>query len=213
MCMEKICNKCQLKKGVSQFNKKRDTKDGLTSICKECKKASRNKERDRETYKIWSQKNREYLNTRMKIYRDKNKKHKPKKTIDEIKAHKKEYNREYIKKKRLNDPIYRLRVNIKRNIISSLKRKNFKKDTKTQEILGCSFEDFKQHIESQWETWMNWENYGKYNGTPNHGWDIDHTIPSSSANTKEDVLKLNHYTNLKPLCSYINRKIKQNKKI
>jgi hypothetical protein len=36
----------------------------------------------------------------------------------------------------------------------------------------------------------------------NKSWDIDHIIPISSAKTKEDIIRLNHYTNLQPLCSY-----------
>ena len=60
---------------------------------------------------------------------------------------------------------------------------------------------------------MNWENYGKYNGTEGFGWDLDHIIPISSAKTEEDVIRLNHYTNLRPLCSYINRVIKRDKVI
>jgi 5-methylcytosine-specific restriction endonuclease McrA len=60
---------------------------------------------------------------------------------------------------------------------------------------------------------MSWSNYGLYNGTLNHGWDLDHVIPISSAFTEDEVLKLNHFTNLQPLCSKINRDVKkQNKK-
>lgn len=56
-----------------------------------------------------------------------------------------------------------------------------------------------------------WENYGKYNGHLNYGWDIDHIVPISSAKTIEEVMNLNHYTNMQPLCSYVNRCIKRNK--
>ena len=56
---------------------------------------------------------------------------------------------------------------------------------------------------------MSWENYGKYNGEIDFGWDIDHIIPLSSAKTEEDIIKLNHYTNLQPLCSFINRTVKR----
>ena len=56
---------------------------------------------------------------------------------------------------------------------------------------------------------MTWENRGLYNGEFNYGWDIDHIIPLSSAETEEDIIKLNHYTNLQPLCSKINRDIKK----
>lgn len=56
---------------------------------------------------------------------------------------------------------------------------------------------------------MNWNNHGKYNGEYNFGWDIDHIIPLDSAKTEEDIIKLNYYTNLQPLCSYINRVVKR----
>ena len=58
---------------------------------------------------------------------------------------------------------------------------------------------------------MTWENRGLYNGELYYGWDIDHKIPLSSATTEDDVIKLNHFTNLQPLCSKINRDIKKDK--
>jgi len=52
------------------------------------------------------------------------------------------------------------------------------------------------------------ENRGLYNGEFNYVWDIDHIIPLSSAETEDDVIRLNHYSNLQPLCSKVNRDIK-----
>jgi len=85
---------------------------------------------------------------------------------------------------------------------------NYTKKSTTYEILGCTIEEFKLHLESNFESWMNWDNRGLYNGELNYGWDIDHIIPISSATSEEDVIRLNHYTNLQPLCSYVNRYIK-----
>lgn len=61
---------------------------------------------------------------------------------------------------------------------------------------------------------MNWENYGnpkdgKYE--LNKTWDLDHIIPICSAKTNEDIIRLNHYTNFQPLCSYVNRYIKRHR--
>lgn len=56
---------------------------------------------------------------------------------------------------------------------------------------------------------MNWNNRGLYNGDFNYGWDLDHIMPLSEAKTPEDIIRLNHYTNLQPLCSKINRDIKK----
>ena len=77
--------------------------------------------------------------------------------------------------------------------------------------MGCSFEEFKEYIQSQFESWMTWKNYGSYNGKKNSRWQFDHRIPMASAITEEDIIKLNHYTNLQPLCSYINQNIKRDK--
>ena len=67
------------------------------------------------------------------------------------------------------------------------------------------------YLESRFEDWMDWENRGIYTGEFNSGWDIDHIIPISSAKSEEEIISLNHYTNLQPLCSKINRDIKKNK--
>ena len=45
----------------------------------------------------------------------------------------------------------------------------------------------------------------------NKTWDIDHIIPLNSASIEDDIIKLNNYTNLQPLCSYYNRFIKKDK--
>ena len=63
--------------------------------------------------------------------------------------------------------------------------------------LGCTIEEYQAHIESQWEPWMNWENYGPDLDTQ---WQIDHIIPidwfeKNSSNPHE----ANHYSNLRPL--------------
>ena len=67
----------------------------------------------------------------------------------------------------------------------------FQKKTKTYCILGCSFEEFKTHIEHQFKDGMSWENYGK--------WEYDHITPVSWAITEDEIVKLNHYSNLQPL--------------
>jgi len=113
--------------------------------------------------------------------------------------------------RRLNDPVYRVSQNIRTYIRYSIRSKGIKKRTKTQNILGCSFEEFKIYLESKFEPWMSWDNYGKYNDNINQGWDIDHIIPISSAKSEEELIKLNDYTNLQPLCSYINRVIKRDR--
>jgi hypothetical protein len=122
-----------------------------------------------------------------------------------------ETSRKYYKDKYHNDELFRIKQKIRKNIKFSFKRTKQQKKNKTTEIIGCSLIEFKLYLESKFETWMNWDNYGLYNGSQNHGWDIDHIIPLITTKTEEDIIRLNHYTNLQPLCSYVNRVIKRDK--
>jgi len=125
----------------------------------------------------------------------------------------KEIRNRYKKKKYNSDPLFKIKENVRNLIRASLNSIGKKKNTKTELILGCSFDEFKTYIESLWQPWMNWDNKGNPKDgiyEPNKTWDIDHIIPSSNAITEDDVYKLNHYTNYQPLCSYYNRFIKRN---
>lgn len=84
-----------------------------------------------------------------------------------------------------------MKVHLRKSIGNTFKRKNLTKSNKTTEILGLSIEQFKQYIESQFKQGMSWENRGD--------WHIDHIIPISFAENEEEVIMLNHYTNLRPL--------------
>ena len=106
----------------------------------------------------------------------------------------------------------KLRVNISVTICNLLRERGGYKPDKSEIILGCTWDEFKQHIESQFKPWMTWDNYGcKAPSGPDMTWDIDHIIPVSTATTLEDIIRLNHYTNLQPLCSFQNRFIKRDK--
>lgn len=65
--------------------------------------------------------------------------------------------------------------------------------------LGCSIEEFKRHLESQFEENMSWSNYGR--GV--NKWNIDHIIPLSSfdLSNREELLKACNFKNLKPVWS------------
>ena len=117
----------------------------------------------------------------------------------------------YIKRRKSECPIFKFNYSIRMSLSKCFKRNGYTKKSRTHEILGCSFEEFKIYIESKFEPWMTWDNRGLYNGELNYGWDIDHKDPISLAKTEEDIIRLNHYTNLQPLCSKINRDIKKNK--
>jgi len=117
-----------------------------------------------------------------------------------------------LKEKMQKDPVIKLRENIRSLISICFKKMNYSKNSRTHIILGCSFEEFKIYLENKFEPWMTWDN----KGNPKDGiyelnktWDIDHIIPITSAKNIEEMYKLNHYSNLQPLCSYHNRFIKK----
>jgi hypothetical protein len=140
--------------------------------------------------------------------------------IDRIKEVKKEYRKnnkiKIAKQKKLyqqrllSTDIGKLAHSIRGHIRRSLLNAGYTKKAKTEDIIGCTINEFKNHLESKFEDWMTWENKGLYNGELSYGWDLDHIIPLSSGKTEEEILNLNHHTNLQPLCSKINRDIKKN---
>ena len=156
-----------------------------------------NKEKEKKRQYLYYLNNKEKVLKRNKFHRDSNK--------EKYKL----YRTEYDKNRSKSDIIYKLKNTISSSIRSSFYYLNRKKNSRTTEILGCSIGEFKIYLESKFEDWMTWENKGLYNGELNYGWDIDHIIPISSAKTEEDIILLNHYTNLQPLCSHINRYIKR----
>jgi hypothetical protein len=123
----------------------------------------------------------------------------------------KEKRNQYLSRRRKNDVMFRLTTNIRNLINNSFYESGYSKKTRTEEIIGCSFNEMRFYLESRFEDWMDWENRGIYTGEFNSGWDIDHIIPISSAKSEQEIINLNHYTNLQPLCSKINRDIKKNK--
>ena len=119
-------------------------------------------------------------------------------------------NNRYTQKRRQSDPIFKLRTNIPCLLRHAFKSNGYIKNSKSTEVLGCEWGEFKQHIESQFKPWMTWDNYGcKVPSGPDTTWDLDHIIPISTAVTIDDIKRLNHYTNFQPLCSFQNRFIKR----
>jgi len=79
--------------------------------------------------------------------------------------------------------LYRSKIN---KILGSKREKTF-------DLIGCTPNELKIHIEKKFISGMTWENHGL------RGWHIDHIIPLSSAKSNEELKKLCHYTNLQPL--------------
>lgn len=68
------------------------------------------------------------------------------------------------------------------------------------ELLGCTTEELKKHLESHFEPWMSWNNYGRFDPLK-LTWNIDHTFPLAYFDLTDDknLAKVCHYTNLRPM--------------
>lgn len=96
-----------------------------------------------------------------------------------------------MKKRENNDTMFKIQRRLRSRLYSALKN-NYKSGSAVKD-LGCTVEQFKKHLESQFKDGMSWDNYGR--------WHIDHIKPLSSFNlkNKEELLKACHYSNLQPL--------------
>lgn len=215
MMENKTCVRCKKTKPLSNYRKSKNNKDGYKGVCKECLKL------DDLKYRV---ENSVTIKSKAKIHRENNKE-----KNNAMKTKWRKNNPDYNKKWRKNNPEkvkrlaklsaknfrkkYPIKVNLRNLIYKSLIKGGFNKKSRTHEILGCSFEEFKIHLESQFEPWMTWENYGNPKDgilEENKTWDMDHIIPLSTATCEGDIIKLNHFSNFQPLCSYENRFVKRN---
>ncbi len=99
------------------------------------------------------------------------------------------------KGRRASSDLVRMRSNVRSRAKVAIKNGMSKKCTGTNELLGCSWDELKLHLESQFSDGMTWDNYGL------HGWHIDHIKPCASFDLTIDSeqKKCFHYTNLQPL--------------
>jgi len=115
------------------------------------------------------------------------------------------------KEKRLStDPIFKFKEYFSNTFRSYLKKNSLKKNkTNSFVILGYSLLDLKKDIESKFESWMTWNNQGKYNpntwddnNTNTWKWQLDHIIPHSnfsySSFNDEEFKKCWALNNLRP---------------
>jgi hypothetical protein len=143
-----------------------------------------NKEKIKIVNKVYIENNKEKVNRCNKIYRENNRKYY------------KMYGTKYKRDRRNNDPLYKLSCTLRSLISMSIKRNGYSKNSRTYDILGCTFDEFRNYLESQFIEGMNWENQGK--------WHLDHKIPISWGKTEDEIYKLNYYTNFQPLWEFDN---------
>lgn len=212
----KHCNKCNEWRELEQYNKSKQSWDGLRHYCKICLKVKRKNSKEQITkynkkywqktkvqqtqkHKIWYSKNKEHIKQynykyryesgKLEQIRKQNKEYCKKRRLDpKYQEYYKNYRKKYDKMKRKTDINFKLKQNISRRI-----RELIKKDYGTLEYCGCSISQFKNHLVSGFDDKMNWENYGT--------WHIDHIIPCTAWNLEDkfELFCCFNYRNLQPM--------------
>lgn len=93
------------------------------------------------------------------------------------------------------DVEFALSCKLRNRVHRAIKKQSAIKSGKTIELLGCSIEYVRKHLEAQFSPGMTWDNHTF------HGWHIDHIKPCASFDLTdpEQQKACFHYTNLQPL--------------
>lgn len=175
--LTKACSMCKQQLPVEQFRKRSDLPALWHSRCIVCTRAQYRTAEYRVKNAIRQRKRRQTAEGKAHALESSRK----------SKAH----NYLAYKAKVASDPVLALARRIRALVRITLKGKGYAKTSRTHEILGCTFDELKTHLESRFSEGMSWANFSK--------WHIDHIIPVSLAKTEADVVRLNHYSNLQPL--------------
>ena len=208
----KTCDRCrerrkkyreENKEKIREQRKEQDAKyyqknkDEINKKRRERSKDEEFKKKKKEYYK----ENIEKIKEREKQYYEDNKE-----KIKEIKKQYRENNREkiaqrqrkYVNNRIKTDPVFRVTRSLRRRLYKAVK--NNLKSKSTMELLGCTGEEVKEHLEKQFTEGMSWDNYGE--------WHIDHIKPCCSFDMSDPEQQkiCFHYSNLQPLWAEDNLK-------
>ena len=198
MATTKVCTKCSEEKEFGEFNKNKDGKFGVTSVCKSCKRAYREENKEAISVKkrthyeqnkdVVLEKNREYYNENKETISVQHREY-----YNENKEKMIQNSLNYKRTRLAEDPLFRLITNMRGRIAKAIKSQAGEKAAKSMELLGCSVQHVRDHLESQFTEGMTWENQGE--------WHVDHIRPCASFNLEdpEEQKKCFHWTNLQPL--------------
>ena len=156
-------------------------------LCDPCRVATR-----QASYRKWRANHKDLANERNREYYAENR--------EVVLVKGREWRKEHIEKERVRkrkyrasredprktDPGLNLRHNISCSVRNALRKTG---GTKQGSILGAlpyTIDDLKCHLEGQFEPWMSWGNWGKYNpdtwddnDADTWTWQIDHIVPQS----------------------------------
>jgi hypothetical protein len=169
----KTCKDCRTNKSVDEFffRRERNSYSCCCRIC-HCARTRSNYAKNRERYR---------------------RQEKERASTVEYKRRKQERKKE----RKALDPSFKLKTLLRCRLNHAIK--GYVKSKNTEEMLGCSWDQLRIHLEAQFKEGMTWDNHGV------NGWHVDHIIPLASARSLEELEELFRYTNLQPLWAEENR--------
>jgi hypothetical protein len=173
-----ICTNCKVDKKEAEFyyNKNKTKRESQCKLCiREKRKAryKKNPKAELSRNKKYVEENKESVNEYKKLWARDN-------------SHR--YT-EYARNKYRTDPMFRLKNCLRSRLTAAVAGKS----ASTMELVGCSIDKLKQHLESKFTEGMSWDNYGD--------WHVDHIKPCASfdlSDPEQQRLCFN-YKNLQPL--------------
>lgn len=227
---DKTCTKCNnvFPATTEYFHKNKDHADGFRTWCKicvkdysiknkpiyrcsicenvmekyckkRCKKCQKEYLKQYQWEKDQTQTRKEQRKLRTKKFHQNN----PHKLSEYNKKYRARYNK-WRQEKYATDINFRLQKALRDRLYQALVSNV--KSQPTLELLGCSTEQLKTHLESQFKENMSWDNWSI------KGWHIDHIRPCSSFDLSDPAQQKEcfHYTNLQPL--WASENLKKNNK-
>jgi len=99
------------------------------------------------------------------------------------------------RKKYANSNQHKIRCILRQRLRAALLAQGATKHAPTLELLGCTVEQLRAHIEAQFEPWMTWSNWA------HDTWHVDHIKPCASFDLTdiEQQRECFHFSNLQPL--------------
>lgn len=195
----KTCKDCGVEyPKTSEFFNRNTNKKYLKPCCKDCEKI-RNRKYRKDNKERLAKYDRGYRLSNIEKKKEYDRKYK---SSPEYKKKRNERSR----KRRKEDPAFKLRENVSRIVRHYLLKDGGIKSNPTWNTLPYTPQDLREHLENhpEWQDWMTWENYGNGEGC----WNVDHIIPQSKlpydSLEHPNFLKCWSLSNLRPLCSIEN---------
>ena len=221
----KVCSKCHIEKSVNDFHKSKQSLDGFRPDCKDCfsdnskryyeenKQSINNKSKIYilnhlnkiiEYKKQYYEENKQKIKKKHSTYYQENKKTIKSKVKEYQKNNRDDINKR-IRERKKTDLLFKFTKNIRQLISISLQRRGYSKSSHTYEILGISYVECLSYLFENAK--LRYPNFKEQDFLKENSYQIHHKAFLQTAKTEQDIIRLNHFSNLELLTIEDHKKI------